>query len=99
MAFGPIENFSAGSTFTDREELRDAGVHRQNQAGIGGTQAGAESIVLNEAYEDDIDNGDEVVYTGQGGRDPNTGQQVADQKLERGNLGLANSHRLGCLFG
>jgi putative restriction endonuclease len=67
-------------------------VHRQNQAGISGTEkSGAESIVVSGGYEDDIDDGDIVVYTGHGGRDPNTGKQIADQELTRGNLALAKN--------
>jgi putative restriction endonuclease len=42
-------------------------------------------------YVDDEDYGDMLLYTGQGGRDPNTGVQVADQELARGNIGLARS--------
>jgi putative restriction endonuclease len=96
VAFGQIEGVEVGTRFDDRRQLLDAGVHRMNQAGIAGpADDGAESIVLNEGYEDDIDNGDEVIYTGEGGRDPNTGQQVADQILRRGNLALVNSHRKG----
>jgi putative restriction endonuclease len=96
MAFGQIDGVSVGTRFDDRQHLLNAGVHRMNQAGIAGSAArGADSIVLNEGYEDDIDNGDEVIYTGEGGRDPNTGQQIADQVLTRGNLGLVNSYRMG----
>lgn len=36
-----------------------------------------------------------IVYTGHGGNDPTTGRQVADQVLERGNLGLAISSDQG----
>ncbi len=58
-------------------------------AGISGTdEEGADSIVLSGGYEDDVDYGDEIVYSGHGGRDPNTGQQVADQEFARGNAGL-----------
>lgn len=40
-------------------------------------------------YEDDLDNAEDVVYTGQGGHNL-TGdkRQIRDQKLERGNLAL-----------
>jgi putative restriction endonuclease len=51
--------------------------------------------VLSGGYEDDFDYGDEVVYTGHGGRDPNTGQQVADQEFTRGNAGLARNKTSG----
>ena len=41
------------------------------------------------------DLGDEIIYTGEGGRDPNRGGQIADQQLTRGNLALAVSHTQG----
>jgi len=52
--------------------------------------------VLNEGYEDDEDHGDWMVYTGQGGRDPNTGRQIADQQLTRGNLVLRKAIPRDC---
>jgi putative restriction endonuclease len=42
-------------------------------------------------YEDDEDLGDEIVYTGHGGRDAESRRQVAHQRLTRGNLALAHS--------
>lgn len=69
-----------------------AGVHRPTQAGISGSQdEGADSIVLSGGYEDDRDDGDMILYTGQGGRDAVTGEQVRPQMLNRGNLALARS--------
>jgi putative restriction endonuclease len=71
--FGDIPGLSSGDVFPDRAALHAAGVHRPTQAGIAGRGAeGAESIVLNEGYEDDEDLGDEIIYTGEGGRDPNS---------------------------
>jgi putative restriction endonuclease len=76
----------------DRQALNEAGVHRPTQAGISGSGVeGADSIVVSGGYEDDIDAGDEIVYTGHGGNDPQTGKQIADQALTRGNLALAKS--------
>ncbi|MCI25345.1 Histone-lysine N-methyltransferase H3 lysine-9 specific SUVH4-like [Trifolium medium] len=45
-------------------------------------------------YEDDLDNAEDVVYTGQGGHNL-TGdkRQMRDQKLERGNLALKFAFR------
>ena len=66
------------------------------QAGISGAAAeGADSIVVSGGYEDDEDYGDEIIYTGHGGNDPNTGRQVADQQLKQGNLALAFSRKEG----
>ncbi len=66
-------------------------MHRPLQGGISGAKDGADSIVVSGGYPDDEDFGDEIIYTGQGGRNPATGRQVADQKLERGNIGLVRS--------
>lgn len=90
--FGEIEGVREGATFNDRPELHEAGVHRGLQAGIGG---GGFSVVLSGGYVDDLDEGDVIIYTGQGGRDPNTGRQVADQELSRGNRQLAENYNAG----
>ncbi|KAL0331805.1 UNVERIFIED_CONTAM: Histone-lysine N-methyltransferase, H3 lysine-9 specific SUVH4 [Sesamum calycinum] len=47
------------------------------------------SIVLSGQYEDDLDNCDEIVYTGQGGNNLlGDKRQISDQEMKRGNLGL-----------
>lgn len=47
------------------------------------------SIVVSGQYEDDQDNYEEIVYTGQGGNDLlGNKRQIKDQVMERGNLGL-----------
>ena len=90
--FGHIDGYPPGTTFANRMELYRAGVHRHTQAGIAGSQyVGADSIVLSGGYEDDIDDGDTILYTGYGGQDRNTRQQIADQKLEGWNMALARS--------
>ena len=89
---GEIEGVSEGQLFESRQALHDAGVHRGTQQGIGG---GGESIVLSGGYVDDLDEGDVIIYTGQGGRDPATGRQIRDQELTRGNLALVNHFRVG----
>jgi putative restriction endonuclease len=94
--FGEIDGYPVGSVFPDRKALSVAGVHRPTQAGISGSEEeGADSIVVSGGYEDDEDYGEVIVYTGHGGKDPNTGRQVADQELTRGNLALAVSCREG----
>lgn len=91
-AFGEIAGYPPGSTFPDRRALSRAGVHRPTQHGISGSQTeGADSIVVSGGYEDDQDDGDLIVYTGAGGRDPATGRQIADQELSDQNLALALS--------
>jgi putative restriction endonuclease len=90
--FGEIAGYPEGSVFDDRQQLRSSGVHIHNQAGISGSQVeGADSIVVSGGYEDDEDNGAEIIYTGEGGRDPNTGRQIADQEFKRGNRALHKS--------
>ncbi len=93
--FGHLPGQPVGKTYVDRREASRAGVHRPNQGGICGGADGAESIVVSGGYVDDRDYGKVIVYTGQGGRDPDSGRQTADQELIRGNLGLARS----CLDG
>lgn len=89
---GEIEGVPEGSWFPNRQALHDAGIHGGVQQGIG---ARGESIVLSGGYIDDIDQGDVILYTGQGGRDPNTGRQIKDQELKRGNLALETNYRMG----
>lgn len=89
---GIIKGVNVGSHFEDRRQLYDAGVHRALQAGIVGRSAvGAESIVLSGGYVDDTDFGSIIVYTGEGGRDQNTGRQVKDQEFVRKNQALVTS--------
>jgi putative restriction endonuclease len=45
--------------------------------------------VLAGGYEDTQDFGEVIIYTGHGGRDPESGRQKAHQTLTRGNLALA----------
>ncbi|XP_050941601.1 histone-lysine N-methyltransferase, H3 lysine-9 specific SUVH4 isoform X2 [Cucumis melo] len=51
----------------------------------------AVAIVLSGMYEDDLDNAEDVIYTGQGGQNlTGNKRQIRDQKMERGNLALKN---------
>lgn len=88
--FGHLPGYPEGSFFVSRAELSRAGVHRPLIAGISGRgREGADSVVLSGGYEDDQDYGDTILYTGHGGRDPETGRQIGHQTLTRGNLALA----------
>jgi putative restriction endonuclease len=92
MAIGEVPGIQSGRQFGSRRELYDANVHRTLQAGIVGSgPRGAESIVLSGGYADDEDYGELVIYTGHGGRDPNTGRQVADQTFTNQNQALVTS--------
>lgn len=51
--------------------------------------------MLSGGYEDDVDEGDVILYTGQGGRDDKTGEHVNNQALVRQNLALAMNRVLG----
>ncbi|MGR5167410.1 YDG/SRA domain-containing protein [Vibrio astriarenae] len=90
--FGHILGVEVGDIFESRATLAKVGIHPPTQAGIsGGAKEGANSIVLSGGYEDDEDFGDEIIYTGAGGRDENSGKQIADQRLERTNMALAKN--------
>jgi putative restriction endonuclease len=90
--FGEVPGVPVGMRFTGRQALHDARVHRGLMRGIAPMGA---SIVLSGGYEDDEDHGDTILYTGEGGRDANTGRQTADQLLTLGNLALAQSMERG----
>lgn len=93
--FGEIPGYPPGTVFPDRLSVSAAGVHRPTQAGISGiAKDGAASIVVSGGYEDDQDFGEEIIYTGHGGRDKN-GKQIADQEMLSGNLALAVSELEG----
>jgi len=91
IQFGDIPGISEGTPFLNYQAMNDLGIHRQRIAGIAYlANTGADSIVISGGYEDDQDFGDEIIYTGQGGRNDN-GKQTANQTLTRGNLALAQS--------
>ena len=94
---GEIPGVPIGTQYQSRLQLARAGVHRFTQAGISWSKDHpfAESIVASGGYEDDEDHGDWMLYTGEGGRDPNRGKQVSNQELSRGNLALVRSHKEG----
>ncbi|MER5894819.1 YDG/SRA domain-containing protein [Streptomyces sp. NPDC001876] len=94
---GELPGIAVGQAFPNRRALHDAGVHRPLQAGICGTrQTGAESIVVSGGYADDEDYGVVIIYTGHGGRDPETQKQVAEQSLtDSGNAALVTSYLEG----
>ena len=89
MEFGNIEGLEVGTILQSREEMGARGYHNPRQKGIwGASKTGSCSIVLSEGYEDDIDEIDYIKYTGQGGRNPNSKKQIADQEFTDGNKGL-----------
>ncbi|WP_228720118.1 YDG/SRA domain-containing protein [Chryseobacterium panacisoli] len=89
ILFGEIEDIEEGYHFNNRKEMMPTSFHRNWGAGIdGNSKEGTAAIVLSGGYEDDLDFGEEIVYTGAGGNDSNTGKQVRDQTWEKGNAGL-----------
>ena len=95
IIFGNPLRIKEGEIFESRAELIEVGLHRYNMHGIdGNANAGAAAIILSGGYEDDVDLGDEIIYTGHGGNDPNTGKQINDQSWEsHGNKGLVISQQ------
>ncbi|TFY76726.1 hypothetical protein EWM64_g7284 [Hericium alpestre] len=65
---GPLSDLAVGQTFNNRQELSVAHVHRPTVAGIWGGYIGAYSVVVSGGYDDDLDEGETVIYTGAGGR-------------------------------
>src|SRR3954470_14612036 len=81
-----------------RSELVADKVHRNPRGGIQGSGipgVGAESILATGQYEDDVDLGHTILYTGHGGQHPDTSlsvrPQVADQEMTRLNKTLADN--------
>ncbi|KAK4364485.1 hypothetical protein RND71_015843 [Anisodus tanguticus] len=92
---GEVPGVEVGDAFQYRVELALVGVHHLYQAGIDFTNNGgmlvATSIVASGAYDDDLGDADELIYSGQGGNVVGKVKIPEDQKLVRGNLALKNS--------
>ncbi|CAI9754783.1 unnamed protein product [Fraxinus pennsylvanica] len=98
---GHVPGVEVGDIFFFRMELCIVGLHTPSMAGIDymnvkitvDEEPVAVSIVSSGGYDDQGDDGDVLIYSGQGGVQRRDGQMF-DQKLERGNLALENSlHR------
>jgi len=88
---GDVPGCWVGQMFDKRVDMMAVRMHQQSQAGIDGKpETGCYSIVLNAGYEDDVDNGEEVTYTGCGGIDPKGGQ-IKDQEFTGKNASLVVS--------
>ena len=97
-AFGHVGSYRPGDTFRNRLELAFSGVHRPRRTGVcGPRQLGAESIMLAGQYEEDQFEKTETRYAGNGGRDPKTDHQIADQIAVGTNLALLKSQETGRL--
>lgn len=89
---GHIEGVRVGQIFPDRRALHDANVHQGLRQGIA---PDGSLIILSGGYVDDLDEGDSILYTGEGQRDPNTGRQIGHQTLTRGNRALVQQYQNG----
>lgn len=88
--YGHVPGIGEGQIFSGQDEAADLKVHRDHRGGIvGSRKRGAESIVVSGGYEDDEDDGEVLIYTGQGGR--KGPHQVCDQKLTSKNESLRTS--------
>jgi E3 ubiquitin-protein ligase UHRF1 len=95
--FGPIPGVEVGTCWLYRVQVSESGVHRPPVGGIHGRENdGAYSIVLSGGYEDDIDCGDEFVYTGSGGRDLSGNRRTADQSCNHTLTRLNKALALNC---
>ncbi|EYU20838.1 hypothetical protein ABFS82_11G017300 [Erythranthe guttata] len=99
--FGHVPGIEVGDIFFFRMELCLVGLHAPSMAGIDymsvkvtmDEEPLAVSIVSSGGYDDDGNDSDVIIYSGQGGVQRRDGQMF-DQKLERGNLALEKSlHR------
>ena len=91
--FGKIPGIPVGKQWKYRYQASEAGVHRPLVGGIhANATEGCYSIVTSGGYEDDEDHGDEIIYTGSGGRDlsgnKRTATNTTDQKLTGANKNL-----------
>ncbi|XP_020218226.1 histone-lysine N-methyltransferase, H3 lysine-9 specific SUVH4 [Cajanus cajan] len=100
---GSIPGIQVGYQFYSRAEMVAVGFHSHWLNGIDFVGMAyskvysnyelpvAVAIVLSGMYEDDLDNAEDVIYTGQGGHNlTGNKRQIKDQLLERGNLALKN---------
>ncbi len=99
---GHVPGIPIGRRFYSRAEVAAVGLHRHWLNGIsfapkGSCAAAADapvavSIVVSGGYEDDVDDGVHLVYTGQGGNDLlGRKHQVKDQTWTAGNAALRNA--------
>lgn len=95
---GPVPGVEVGDTFYFRMEICCIGMHGPIQAGIEYLTAKeskwdtpvAISVISSGGY-DARDDGEELIYTGQGGKSALDNKSHEDQKLERGNLAMEGS--------
>lgn len=96
---GSIPGVDVGDIFLFRTEISFARVHGPIQGGIeylttkdSEWNTPVAIGIISNVGQDGEDSGEELIYTGQGGRSADN-KQIADQKLERGNLAMDGSKR------
>lgn len=97
MTYGAVYGTPVGARFRNRRSLYDAKIHRDIRRGICGgpdKKRGAESVVVSGGYEDDLDLGQIIYYTGIGKRD-SSGRLTADQEFSGLNGSLAVNTQTG----
>ncbi|TFK20191.1 hypothetical protein FA15DRAFT_139609 [Coprinopsis marcescibilis] len=97
--YGEIPGYPVGALFEGRVKCCHAKVHRLTMGGIHRGPDGAYSIVLSGVYGDDVDKGEEILYTGtNGGGYAKDGKQTGkvDQSFDNpSNASLAVNIRTG----
>ncbi|XP_010479112.1 PREDICTED: histone-lysine N-methyltransferase, H3 lysine-9 specific SUVH7-like [Camelina sativa] len=97
---GPVPGVEVGDIFYYWGEMCLVGLHKQTVSGIdymttndGEVEPLAVSVVTSGQYNDETENLEWLIYSGYGGTDKNGAPQ--DQTMERGNLALDTSRRIG----
>ncbi|KAL6870999.1 hypothetical protein ACP4OV_014847 [Aristida adscensionis] len=96
-SIGPVPGVEIGDIFFFRIEMCIVGLHAPAMAGIdyisakyvGKDETLAVSVISSGGYENNDEDTDVLVYTGQGGNSRH--KEKHDQKLEKGNLALMHS--------
>jgi len=88
-----MNNLKIKQNFDNKEALFTAGLHSLKRAGVAANKEthGNVSIVLSGKYND-IDNGNNIIYTGPGGREKGSVVHTKDQEYKNGNVWLHNSY-------
>jgi putative restriction endonuclease len=94
--FGEIKGIPEGTIFTGLSEAVSMGLIANKFKGISSGDDsegihGADAIVMNGGYEFDRDEGETIIYTGDGGNRPGSLEIVMDQKLTGRNKALVES--------
>tara|TARA_B100000959_G_C14831403_1_gene562056 strand:+ start:162 stop:1022 length:861 start_codon:yes stop_codon:yes gene_type:complete len=88
--FGEIKGYPEGTVFNSRAEIKAAALHNRTVHGISRIKnVGCDCIVLNGGYKDDEDNGDVIIYTGEGGKKEGKKDHTSHQIFKQGNLDLS----------